>query len=265
MFANLPVDLGRDLILQVRDLDLLAQHRQHLLHAFEHGHAVEHFLQLDPSGGGERCGEVGEWRGVVGAEAVEVVLQLFAVQRVERQEFLDRIDQGHAVGLDLVGGFGRLARVLDLDQVGGAMVLEPSADAHPGQALGDELQLAVFTAGVVHLDQGSILRQRRGVEVAVILWRGVHEKQRQRVMRGFCHQIEGFGPGFFVDDHRQHLRREERAVVDRDHVDLVRQLLAGQGEGMTMTGFGLGIEVFDFAAFVGLFREILLVAHGAPA
>lgn len=82
-------------------------------------------------------------------------------------------------------------------------------------------------------------------------------------MRGLGHQVEGFGPGFFVDDHRQHLGREERAVVDRDHVDLVRQLLAGQGEGVA--GFGLGIEMFGFAVLFGLFREILLVAHGAPA
>ncbi|MNF06426.1 hypothetical protein D3C80_2063710 [compost metagenome] len=50
--------------------------------------------------------------------------------------------------------------------------------------------------------------------------------------------------------------------MDRDHVDFVRQVLAGQGEGMA--GFGRG-GVLDFAVFVGVFREILLVAHGAPA
>ncbi|CAO3313513.1 hypothetical protein METHP14_90046 [Pseudomonas sp. P14-2025] len=50
--------------------------------------------------------------------------------------------------------------------------------------------------------------------------------------------------------------------MDRDDVDLVRQLLAGQGEGVA--GFGLE-GVLDFAVFVRVFGEILLVAHGAPA
>ena len=183
VFADLPVDLGRDLVLQARDFHLFAQHRQHLFHAFEHGYAVEHFLQLVAGGRGERGGEIGERRRVVGAEAIEVVLQLFAVQRVERQQLFDRVDQRHAVGLDLVGGLGGLAGVFDFNQVGRAVVLEPGADAYPGQALGDELQLAVFTAGMVHLDQRAVLRQRGGVEVAVVFWRGVHEEQCQAVVR----------------------------------------------------------------------------------
>ncbi|MNZ60753.1 hypothetical protein D3C78_788280 [compost metagenome] len=143
------------------------------------------------------------------------------------------------------------------------MVLEPGADAYTGQALGDELQLAVFAAGMVHLDQGAVLRQGRSVEMAVVFGRGVHEEQGQAVVRCLGHQVEGFGPRLFVDDDRQYLCWEERAVVDRNHVDLVRQLLAGQGEGVA--GLGLTIKVFDFAVFVGLFRKILLVAHGAPA
>jgi hypothetical protein len=32
-----------------------------------------------------------------------------------------------------------------------------------------------------------------------------------------------------------------------------------------VAGAGRVIGVFDFAVFVGVFREILLVAHGAPA
>ncbi|MOA11842.1 hypothetical protein D3C78_1318010 [compost metagenome] len=142
-------------------------------------------------------------------------------------------------------------------------MLEPGTDAYPGQALGDELQFAVFAAGVVHLHQRAVLRQRRGVEVAVVFWRGIHEEQGQAVVWRLGHQVEGFCPRVFIDDDRQHLGREERTVVDRNHVDLVRQLLAGQGEGVA--GFGLGSGVFDFAVFVGSFREILLVAHGAPA
>jgi hypothetical protein len=170
---------------------------------------------------------------------------------------------GHAVGLDLVGRLAGLVRVFDFHQVGRAVVLEPGADPHAGQALGDELQLAVLAAGVVHLDQGAVQRQGRGIEVAMVFGRGVHEEQRQVVVRGLGHQVQGLGPGFFVDDHRQYLRGEERAVVDRDHVDLVRQLLAGDGEGAT--GVVGGVEMLDFSVLVGMFGEILLVAHGAPA
>ena len=96
-----------------------------LFHALEHWHTVEHFLQLRAGSRGQRGGEVGQGRWVVWAEAVEVVLQLFAVQRIERQQLLDRIDQGHAIGLHLVGGFGGLMRVVHFHQVGRAMVLEP--------------------------------------------------------------------------------------------------------------------------------------------
>ena len=80
----------------------------------------------------------------------------------------------------------------------------------------------------------------------------VHEEQGQGVMRGLGDQIQGFCPGLFIDDHRQDLGREEWAIVDRDHVDLVRQLLAGQGE--VVTGVGLGVEVFDCFVFVWMVR-----------
>ncbi|MNJ43930.1 hypothetical protein D3C77_389590 [compost metagenome] len=131
------------------------------------------------------------------------------------------------------------------------MVFEPGADAYASQALGDELQLAVLAAGVVNLDQGAVQRQGRGVEMAVIFRRGVHEEQRQGVMRGLGHQVQGFGPGFFIDDDRQYLCREERAVVDRDHIDPFRQLLAGQGE--VVAGVSGGFRMLDFGVFLGAF------------
>ena len=142
-------------------------------------------------------------------------------------------------------------------------MLQPGLDAYSGQALGHELQLAVFTAGVVHLHQRAVLGQRVGVEVAVVFrWR-VHEEQRKGVVRGLGDEVQGFRPGFFVDDDGQHLRREERAVVNRDDVHFVRQLFAGQGQGVA--GHGLGVEVLDGGRFVRRVRLILLIAHGAPA
>ncbi len=46
MLADLAVNFCRNLLLQARDFNFLAQHRQDFFHALEHRHAVEHFLQL---------------------------------------------------------------------------------------------------------------------------------------------------------------------------------------------------------------------------
>ncbi len=143
------------------------------------------------------------------------------------------------------------------------MVLEPGANPHAGQALGDELQLAVFAAGVMHLHQGAVQRQAGGVEVARVFRRRVHKEQGQGVVLGLAHQFQGFGPGFFIDDHRQHLRGEERPIVDRDDIDLVRQVLPRQGQA----GIGrVGFSVFGVGVIVEVvIGKFLLVAHGAPA
>ena len=144
VFADLAVDLGGQLLLQARDFHLLAQQRQDLLHPLEDRHGVQHFLQFAAGRGGQGRGEVGEWRRVVGTEAVQVVLQFLAVQRVERQQLLDRVDQGHAVGLHFVTGIDRGLRIVHLHHERRTMALDPAPDTHPRQALGDELQLAAL-------------------------------------------------------------------------------------------------------------------------
>ncbi|MNF22329.1 hypothetical protein D3C84_28810 [compost metagenome] len=90
----------------------------------------------------------------------------------------------------------------------------------------------------------------------------VYVEQGQGVVFGVGHQIQRLGPRIFIDDDRQHLGREERAIVDRDDVDLVRQVLAGQGKAFAGRRV---FDVFGFGVVVGVFREFLLVAHGAPA
>ena len=50
MLADLPVHLGRNLILQARDFDFLAQHGQHFFHALEHGYAIQDLLQFVAGG-----------------------------------------------------------------------------------------------------------------------------------------------------------------------------------------------------------------------
>ena len=94
---------------------------------------------------------------------------------------------------------------------------------------------------MVDLHQGAVLGQRLGVEMAGVFAGRVHEEQRQGVVIGLAHQFQGFGPGFFVDDDRQHLGREERAVVDRDDIDLVRQVLPGQRQAGAGSARGVGI------------------------
>ncbi|MNO49501.1 hypothetical protein D3C76_398550 [compost metagenome] len=133
------------------------------------------------------------------------------------------------------------------------MALQPAADAHPRQALGDELQLAAFAGGVVHAHQRAVLGQAGGVEMARIVRRVVHEEQRQAVVVGLGHQLQGFRPRFFIDDHRQDLCREERAVVDRNDVDRARQPLPRQSQA------GAG----DFLGAVDIVN-LVLVAHEAP-
>ncbi|MNZ96622.1 hypothetical protein D3C78_1158230 [compost metagenome] len=144
-------------------------------------------------------------------------------------------------------------RVVHLDQERRAMALDPAAHAHPRQALGDELQLAAFAAGMVHAHQGAVVGQGVRVEVARVFRRIVHEEQRQAVMLGLGDQLQGFRPGFLVDDHRQHLRREERAVVDRDHIDGVGQILPRQRQ----TGGEDFLRAMDIV-------NLVLVAHEAP-
>ncbi|MNN38061.1 hypothetical protein D3C81_1520370 [compost metagenome] len=138
-------------------------------------------------------------------------------------------------------------------------MLEPGLEAYAGQTLGDELQFAVLAAGMVHLDQGAVERQGRGVEVARVFLGAVHVEQGQGMVFGLGHQVQGLGPRLFVDDDRQHLGREERAVVNRDDVDLVRQVLARQGQAFAR--FVL-LGVFRIGVFARVFGEFLLVAHG---
>ncbi|MDT4834305.1 hypothetical protein FQZ97_679390 [compost metagenome] len=252
MLADLAVHLGGQLALQSRHFHFLAQQRQYLLHALEDRHRVQHLLQLPGRRGGQGGGEVGQRRRIVGTEAVEVVLQFLAVQRVERQQFLDRVDQRHAIGPDLVARVEGALWIIHLHQVGRAVALEPAADAHARQTLGHELQLAAFAAGMVYPHQRAVFGEGVGVEVARVFRRLFHEEQRQAVMPGLGHQLQGLRPGFFVDDHRQHLGREERTVVDGNDVDLVRQVLAGQYQACPLAGSGffddVGVDV--------------LIAHG---
>ncbi len=130
------------------------------------------------------------------------------------------------------------------------MMLEPATDTHAGQALGDELQLAVVVADMVHTHHGAVFGQAGGIEMAGVGDRLVDVEQGQGLVLGLADQLQGFRPVLFVDDHRQHLRREEGAVVDRNHIEFVRQVLAGQHQAVA------GLLRSDF--------DIVRVVHAAP-
>ncbi|MNJ69561.1 hypothetical protein D3C77_659230 [compost metagenome] len=83
---------------------------------------------------------------------------------------------------------------------------------------------------MVHAHHGAVLGQVVRIEVGSPGGRRVEEKQRQAAVVGVGHALQRFAPGMLIDDDRQHLGGEERAVVHRDHVQLVRQGLTGQGE-----------------------------------
>ncbi|MNF49924.1 hypothetical protein D3C84_312080 [compost metagenome] len=107
--------------------------------------------------------------------------------------------------------------------------------------------------------QGAVLGQAVGVEAGAVSRRTVHVEQRQALVRGIGDALQGLAPGVLVDYYRQHLGGEEGPVVDRDHIQLVRQLLIGQRQAMAamtlLVGFaGLVCEDFD----------VLWLVHAAP-
>src|SRR5690606_11784936 len=168
--------------------------------------------------------EVRQWRRLVGAEAVEIVLQLFAVQRVERQQLLDRIDQRHAVGLYLVARILVALGIVHFHQIR-RLASQPAADTHAGHALGHELQLAALARGVMYAHHGAVFWQAVGVEAGRVLRRVFHVEQRQTLVWRLANQLQRLRPRLFIDDDRQYLGREERPVVDRNDVELIWQVL----------------------------------------
>lgn len=272
---HLGVDLVADLALQLGDLDLLAQQRQHLLHAREHRQGGQHVLQLAPLGRGDGRGEVGERARLVGAEAVEVVLELLAVEGVDRQQLLDAVDQRHGVGAGLVRlGVHRLPRVAHLHQIGG-LAGDPALDAEALHPLGDKLDLVLLALQLVHLDGGADLRKvvvGEPFDAAL-----AHEGEAHGVVRGLGHPLDGLLPALAVDHQRLYLGREEGPVVDRQQVDALGQRLPGGHHGVPAVA-GLVTEVKLFILAVGrvgvilqplrplrVVAAVLVIAHGVSS
>jgi hypothetical protein len=162
------VDLIRDLAAQLGDLALLAQQLQHFLHPRLQRQRVEYLLQLLAAGRGQGRGEICELAGLVRIEVGDVLLELLAVQRIQRQQFLHGLEHGHRIGLDAVAvAIALAAWILDLHAIR-RLVTEPAQDTEAAQALGEELagilghhRRTMQAHDAAHLREMARLRLRR--------------------------------------------------------------------------------------------------------
>ena len=259
---HLRVDLFADLVLQLGDLDLLAQQRQHLLHPIHDRQGLEHVLQLLALGGGDGCSEIGQRTRFVRAEAVEIALQLLAVEGVDGQQFLDAVDQRHRVGARFLRlGIDRLARIGDLHQVGRCL-RQPAVNAKAPHPLSDELDLLFLGLVAMNLHRRADLREAAGVQF--LHAHIAHERHAHHVMGGVGDALHRLLPALALDDQRLHLGGEERTVVDGKEIDPFRQIITGRDDG---TGGSLRLGVASNGVLAGfeVVRGVAVVfAHHSP-
>src|SRR5690606_21794673 len=100
--------------------------------------------------------------GVVGSETVYILLELFAIERVEGQQLFDAVDDGHGIGLLLIAVFFFGLGIVHLDQVGRGAA-KPLSNAKALQALGDELQFTLHLDGIMNTNCTADLREIIGI------------------------------------------------------------------------------------------------------
>ena len=95
----------------------------------------------------QRGRKVGQQARLIGIELPDVLLELLAVQRVKWQQFLDRRDNRHGVGLDLIALTVTLAPgVLDLSDQR-PLLIEPTHDAEAAKPLCEKLTAVLCHRG----------------------------------------------------------------------------------------------------------------------
>ena len=143
-------------------------------------------------------------------------------------------------------------RVFNFYQIG-RLVAEPLGNTNPAQALGNELDLAVFAHGMVDANGAAGSRQVIRVEFTIGRHGAVDVEQGQRLVLSIGDPFYGLVPGGFINHHRHDLGREERPIVYRQQIQLVRQVLIGQNKPCTA---GLCSILGDVFNVVGI-----LIAH----
>src|SRR5688572_10193923 len=103
-FALLLLDFFSDLrtnaVLQFGGVELFLDEHQHFLYAAAQVKSLQHSLQLLLGSGRQARCKVGEQPGSVGIETAQEELELFAIERIEWNELLDRVDDRHGIGFE---------------------------------------------------------------------------------------------------------------------------------------------------------------------
>jgi hypothetical protein len=104
-------------------------------------------------------------------------------------------------------------------------------NAKPLQALGDELQPAFIAGQLVHPGHGADFVKIGG---AFGLFRavGFDQDQADDPLIAVGSRLDGRQPGFFVEQQRQRLRREERPFGQRQQIKRVGQNIGGGDDGV---------------------------------
>ena len=163
-FALVLLDLAfhvlPDLHLGTGDLQLLVQQFENFFQPGQQRQGLQNVLKF---GLGSRCqagGEVGQHRRFVRTEPPKKDLQFLAIQRVQRDQFLDGVDDGDCVGLHLLGlngsraGSGMLGEVLGGDHEG-QFPSDPAPDAKSLQPFQNDLQMFVVALHAMDAAHGA--------------------------------------------------------------------------------------------------------------
>ncbi len=229
LLGDFLIHLAGDAGLHFGHFALLAQQQQYLLHAGQQGKRVEDFLQLVTLGRGERGREVRQQAGLVGAEVCHVVFQLFAVQRIERQQLFDLLDQGHRVGFHFIAvAISRTARVFDLDPVGRG-VGKPAQDAKALHALHQELTGAGGAGGPVQTRHAADFGKLAGPHAVRALLVDIAQAHQSVALRG--NRLQRRGPFLRIDRDRLYLSGKERSLRHRNHIQRIRENIVGHRRG----------------------------------
>ncbi len=222
------LDAVADLLLGARELELVVQQDEDLLHARQERDGLQDLLELRLGRGGQAGGEVRQVGRVLGTETVEEHAQLFHIEGIEREQLLDGVDDGHGVGLDLL--IRRAGRLRDVGHPSGEgrLTRYPGLQPEALQALDQNLEVAVLLVHPVDAAGGADLPEVRGGS----LLRGlcVYQNDPQDLVLSLADSLQGCGPVVGVHEQGNCLAWEEGPSRHGQQVDLGGQDVVGSGQ-----------------------------------
>ena len=216
LLGHFGVHLLADAGLQAGDIHLFFQQGEHFFHALQQGQGRQHFLQFVLVRSGHTGREIGQRRGVVGVETVEEKLEFFLVQGIEWDQFLDDVDDGDRIGLELLFVFlwGFFQETDPRHQR--RFLGDPFHDLEPADAFGDELDMVVLIDGMMYAHRRAQGGQVGGLRRIVLPV--VRQQQTDHVVFGFADGLHRRQPSLFAQQQRLGLSGEKRSFVDRQDV-----------------------------------------------